>query len=137
MYSGYPPVSSAAGSGLAARINACACFGDVLGILGRNDEALPWFERAYEAMTRTYERNPAQVRPWHTELGVLIAGRHRDHGDLSAAEAWYRNVLVLSPLHAEATHGLAAVLRSGGDDAAARRLCEELVQRLGPDGGCD
>ncbi len=111
--------------------------GDVLGILGRDDEALPWFERAYEAMARVYERNPAQVRPWHTELGVLVAGRHRERNDLTAAEAWYRRVLALSPLHAEASHGLAAVLRQGGDVAAAQRLCQELVQRLGPDAGCD
>jgi len=111
--------------------------GDVLGILGRADEALPWFERAYEAMARVYERHPVQVRPWHTELGVVIADRHRQRGDLIAAEAWYRRVLALSPLHRDATHGLATILRTGGDADAATRLCDELVQRLGPDAGCD
>lgn len=111
--------------------------GDVLGILGRDDDALPWFERAYEAMARVYERNPVQVRPWHTELGVLIADRHRHRGDLLAAEAWYRRVLALSPLHRDATHGLASILRTGGDADAAARLCDELTQRLGPAAGCE
>jgi Flp pilus assembly protein TadD len=68
---------------------------------------------------------------------VLIASRHRTRGDLSQAEAWYRRVLTLSPLHPQATSGLAAVLSTGGDHAAAERLCRQLEQRVGAGEGCD
>jgi transcriptional activator of cad operon len=111
--------------------------GDVLEIIGRDAEALPYFERAHAAMARGYARNPAQIRPWHARLGVVIAERHHARGDRAAAEGWYRKVLAQSPLHPEATRGLAALLREGGDAAGADRLCAELVQRLGPEQGCD
>jgi DNA-binding winged helix-turn-helix (wHTH) protein/Tfp pilus assembly protein PilF len=111
--------------------------GDVLEIEGRAAEALPWFERAYAAMDRAYERNPVQVRPWHAALGVLIAGRFRARGDATAAETWYRRVLAHSPLHEDATRGLAALLRDGGDAAGADRLCAELVARVGGSQRCD
>ena len=60
--------------------------GDLLEIMGRGDEASPYFERAYAAMGRAYARNPVQVRPWYAPLGVLVAERYRARGDLSAAE---------------------------------------------------
>lgn len=110
--------------------------GDVLEITGKGEQALPYFEQAYAAMGRVYDRNPVQVRPWHADLGVLIAGRYRARADMSAAEAWYRRVLSLSPLHPAATAGLSAVLSSGGDSAQAKRLCEELVQRTGNGNAC-
>lgn len=110
--------------------------GDVLEITGRQAEALPWFERAYAAMARSYDRNPAQVRPWHARLGVAIAERHRDSGQLPTAEAWYRKVLAQMPLDPGATAGLAALLRAGGGATEADRLCAELAQRLGPAQGC-
>ncbi len=109
---------------------------DVLELLGRHDEALPWFERAFETMAGDYEANPAKVGAWHASLGVLVANRHRARGDAGTAEAWYRRVLAMSPLQPEATRGLAGVLAEGGDAAAADRLCSELEQRLGPDGDC-
>lgn len=111
--------------------------GDVLEILGRDAEALPYFERAHAAMARAYDRNPAQIRPWHARLGVVIAQRHGARGDRATAEGWYRKVLAQSPLHPEATRGLAALLREGGDTAGAERLCAELVQRLGAKQACD
>lgn len=110
--------------------------GDVLEITGRQAEALPWFERAYAAMARSYGRNPAQIRPWHARLGVAIAERHRDRGQLPTAEAWYRKVLAQMPLDPGATAGLASLLRVGGDATEADRLCAELAQRLGPAQGC-
>lgn len=110
---------------------------DLLELSARGDEALPWFERAYAVMARIYEQNPVQVRGWHDALGVLIANRHRTRGDLSQAEAWYRRVLTLSPLHPEATSGLATVLATGGDHAAAELLCRQLAQRLGAGAGCN
>jgi DNA-binding winged helix-turn-helix (wHTH) protein/Tfp pilus assembly protein PilF len=110
--------------------------GDILQIEGRQDEALPYFERAFEAMGRAYESDAVRVRPWHAGMGVLIAERYRDRGDLTAAEGWYRRVLAYSPLHPAATRGLAGVLREGGDAQAADRLCAELAERLGPEEAC-
>lgn len=109
---------------------------DVLGLLGREDEALPWFERAFEAMASDYANNPAKVRDWQAQLGVLVADAHRGRGDAGRAEAWYRRVLGIQPLQPAATRGLAAVLAAGGDPAAAGRLCTELAQRVGDDGEC-
>lgn len=109
---------------------------DVLEQLGRPAEARPWFERAYAAMDADYARNPAKVNRWREALGVLIADRHVEGGDLGAAETWYRRVLAIAPLHVGATHGLAAILARGGDAAAAGRLCDELTQRLGPEAAC-
>lgn len=111
--------------------------GDVLEIQGRAAQALPWFERAYDAMGRAYDRNPVQVRPWHAALGVLIADRHRANGDATTAETWYRRVLERSPLNADATRGLAKLLRDGGDAEGADRLCAELVARVGASERCD
>ncbi|MCF7222233.1 tetratricopeptide repeat protein [Marilutibacter chinensis] len=109
--------------------------GDVLGIIGRDAEAQAWFERAYAAMERGYADNPARVRPWQADLGVLIAARLHAQGDRTAAEAWYRRVLRHAPLDAAATSGLAAVLRQAGDTDQAARLCTELRQRT--DRGCE
>lgn len=109
---------------------------DVLELMGRGEDALPWFERAFETMAADYEANPAKVGAWHASLGVLVAGRHRARGDATAAEAWYRRVLALSPLQPDAMRGLAGVLAEGGDAAAAERLCRELEQRLGQGGDC-
>lgn len=110
--------------------------GDVLEITGKGERALPYFEDAYAAMSRVYDRNPVQVRPWYADLGVLIAGRYRARADMPAAEAWYRRVLSQSPLHPAATAGLAEVVRAGGDGAQADHLCQELVQRTGEGNGC-
>jgi transcriptional activator of cad operon len=110
--------------------------GDVLEIQGRAGDALPWFERAYEAMSRAYAKNPVQVRPWYAALGVLVAERHRARGDAAHAETWYRRVLAQSPLHPDATRGLARLLRASGDAAGADRLCADLVARVGPGAPC-
>lgn len=109
---------------------------DVLEQSGRAAEALPWFERAYAAMALDYADNPVQVRHWHEALGVLLADRYRLQGDLPRAEAGYRRVLALSPLHVDATRGLADVLATGGDSDAATRLCLELESRLGAAAAC-
>lgn len=110
--------------------------GDILEISGRPHEALPHFERAYAAMERGYARNPVQIRPWHAQLGVSIARRYAADGDPPTAETWYRRVLAKSPLHPEATRGLAELMREGGDNAAAARLCAELESRVGQDAAC-
>lgn len=107
--------------------------GDVLEIEGRAREALPYFERAYAAMTRVYDREAARVRPWYAELGVLVADRHRGQGDSAGAESWYRRVLVYAPLHPIATSHLAALLRHEGRGSAASELCVALKRRTRED----
>jgi DNA-binding winged helix-turn-helix (wHTH) protein/Flp pilus assembly protein TadD len=107
---------------------------DVLEITGHSSEALPYLERAYAAMDRDYDRNSARIRPWHARLGVGIAERYLARGDKSAAETWYRTVLAHSPLHPQATRGLAELLRVGGDTTEADRLCAELAERTASQG---
>jgi len=108
--------------------------GDVLEITGHSTDALPYFENAYAAMGRTYDRSSARIRPWHARLGVGIAERYMARGDHSAAETWYRTVLAHYPLDPSATRGLAELLRASGDTAEASRLCTELSQRTAGQG---
>jgi len=107
---------------------------DILEITGRNAKALPYFERAYEAMSSAYEKEAARIRPWQARLGVVIAERHGAAGDNARAEQWYRDVLALAPLDRGATQGLAALLRTSGSAAEADRLCRNLAERAGE--GC-
>lgn len=105
--------------------------GDVLEISGSPQEALPYFERAYNAMARVYDKQATRVRPWHGELGVLIGDRKKQAGAIGEAETWYRRVLVYAPLHRIATERLATLLRTQGDIASATQLCANLQQRTG------
>lgn len=110
--------------------------GDVLEIAGRGDEALPYFEAAYAAMTRAYRRETPRIQPWYAELATILGDRHRAKGRLGEAAVWYRRALEFLPLHPAATAGLARVLESSGDAAGAARLCRELRERLGPGPPC-
>ncbi len=110
--------------------------GDLYEITGRGEQALPWFEQAHAAMSRAYARTPVQVRPWHAQLGVLIADRHRTRGEIAVAEGWYRRVLAQSPLDPGATVGLSQLLRAAGDAAQADHLCTELAERTGALDAC-
>jgi transcriptional activator of cad operon len=103
--------------------------GDVLEISGHSDKAVPYFEAAYAAMGRVYDRQSARVRPWHAALGVVIGDRHKDKGDPARAEAWYRMVLAEAPLNADATTRLASLLRESGKTADADALCANLRER--------
>ena len=105
--------------------------GDVLEISGKPRDALTYFERAYAAMGRVYDKQSVRVRPWYAELGVLIGDRHRDQGAPVEAETWYRRVLSYAPLHKGATEHLAALLRARGDAVAAAALCTNLKERAG------
>lgn len=111
--------------------------GDVSEIAGREAEALPYFEQAFAAMTRAYQRETPRIQPWYAELATTIGDRHRAAGRLGEAETWYRRALEFIPLHPAATAGLAKVLRAAGDAAGAARLCGELKGRLGAETVCD
>ena len=51
--------------------------------------------------------------------------------DINEAEVWFRHVLSFAPFNRRATEGLAQVLVQTGDKAAARRLCQEYIERIG------
>lgn len=109
---------------------------DLHGLRGDREASLRYVEQAYAAMSRVYAREPARIRPWYAETGVVIGREHERAGRLDMAELWYRRVLGYAPLHPGATAGLARMLAGGGDRAAAERLCSELTARTGPDLEC-
>jgi tetratricopeptide (TPR) repeat protein len=110
--------------------------GDLADIRDAPAQALPFYERAFETMERTYAREPQRIRPWQAEVGVLIASRHNAAGRTAEAERWYRRVLSQSPMHSASVDGLAALLVARGDAAAAQRLCVEHTARAGQSPGC-
>lgn len=103
---------------------------------GHPVSALQNLERAFAVMTGVYHDEIALVRPWYAALGTLIAERHMALGQSSEAQDWYRRVLTYSPVHEAATAGLATLLAAGGDVAAARQLCTDLVARIGHSQAC-
>lgn len=82
--------------------------------------------RSFEAMSRDYAANPVAIRPWQSAVGLSVARLCVEAGEPQHAELWYRRVLALDPLNAEAVSGLAEVLREGGDEQGAQALCREL-----------
>lgn len=111
--------------------------GDLADIRGQPDQALPFYERAYDAMSRAYAQEAQRVRPWQGEVGVLIAERYTARGELDVAERWYRRVLSEAPLHEGAVVGLATLLRQRGDAAGAAQLCAELIRSTGANAACE
>lgn len=91
--------------------------------------------RSFEAMSRDYAANPVAIRPWQSAVGLSVARLRVEAGEPQQAELWYRRVLALDPLNAEAVSGLAEVLREGGDEQGADALCRELEAAGG--GRCD
>lgn len=104
---------------------------DVLEIIGRTEEAMPYFERAYTAMEDAYPSQSARVRPWQARLGVAIAERRLVSGDRAGAERQLRDVLVFAPLDRDATRLLAALLAQSGSKEEAARLCRNFAERAG------
>jgi len=105
--------------------------GDNLDILGRNDEALVYFEAAYAAMTRAYDKQAARIRPWYADIAVMIGDRYRLRGDLKQAESFFRRVLEYAPFHRGAIKRLATALSEAGNLQAARNLYARLELRIG------
>ncbi|MCH8686377.1 winged helix-turn-helix domain-containing protein [Pedomonas mirosovicensis] len=60
-------------------------------------KAVALLERAYGAMSATYGRAPARVRPWQPQVGLEIARRHRSAGRIGQAADWYRRILADYP----------------------------------------
>lgn len=103
--------------------------GDVLEISGKPNDALPYFEDAYAAMTRIYAKQSARVRPWYADLGVLIGRRHKAQGSSKWAEVWFRRVLEYAPLHQAATSELSVLLRQEGRVDEANERCATLLAK--------
>ena len=95
-------------------------------LTGHPERQAELLARSFEAMSRDYAANPVAIRPWHSAVGLSVARLRAEAGEPQQAELWYRRVLALDPLNAEAVNGLAAVLREGGDEAGADALCREL-----------
>lgn len=110
--------------------------GDLHQITGETDEAVSYFERAFDAMSRAYKREPARILPWQSELGVLIAETHLAQGRRDEAERWYRRVLEIAPLHEAGHTGLVQILVQSGRDDEAALLCANLAQRTGANTVC-
>ena len=104
-------------------------------LTGHPERQADLLARSFEAMSRDYADNPVAIRPWHSAVGLSVARLRTEAGEPQQAELWYRRVLALDPLNAEAVTGLAAVLRAGGDEAGADALCRELEAVGG--GRCD
>ena len=82
-------------------------------------------------MERRYAVDPVEIRPWHSEVGLSVARHKLEAGALEEAELWYRRVLTLDPLNAEAVRGLSGILSASGDAAEATALCADLEQATG------
>ncbi len=108
--------------------------GDISNIAGNRERSTAYLEQAYEAMSARLSQDAVLVLPWQSQVGVLVAERKAEAGDLVGAESWYRRVLAADPLYPEAVSGLAALLRRSGDASAADALCEDLERRTGE--GC-
>ena len=104
-------------------------------LTGHPERQAELLARSFEAMSRDYAANPVAIRPWQSAVGLSVARLRADAGAPQQAELWYRRVLALDPLNAEAVTGLASVLRAGGDEAGADALCRELEAAGG--GRCD
>ena len=95
-------------------------------LTGHPERQAELLARSFEAMSRDYAANPVAIRPWQSAVGLSVARLRAEAGAPQQAELWYRRVLALDPLNAEAVTGLAAVLRAGGDEQGADALCREL-----------
>lgn len=100
------------------------------------DAAIHNYMRAYEAMGKRYARDAQRIGRWQAELGATIGGTFLDAGRIELAEQWYRRVLEHTPLHVDATVGLASVRNQMGDSQGAQSLCANLNRRVGPISRC-
>lgn len=110
--------------------------GEIYQIKGERTKALAMFERAYEAMDRSYLSEPQRIGPWQAALGVLIGKLREEEGALQEAEIWYRRVLGIAPLQVEGTTRLASLLIANGDREQALSLCRNLVAKVGDANSC-
>lgn len=104
---------------------------DISQLTGRGDEARAYMVRAFEAMELGYDADPVAIGAWQAEIGVWVARSFAAAGEPAAAELWYRRVLAIDPVNAEAVRALADRLRTSGDLAGAGALCAQFERRTG------
>ena len=95
---------------------------------GDPERSTAYFEQAWFAMEGNYGEDPVAIRPWHSEVGLRIARAKVQLGADEEAELWYRRVLALDPLNADAVRELAGLLMRYGDADAASELCGALAR---------
>lgn len=110
---------------------------EIYDIKGDQQQSVLMLEAAFETMGQVYDQEPQRVGPWQAAIGALIGKKKEDAGRLEEAELWYRRTLEIAPYEPEATKHLAAILRQAGDEAQAEQLCSVLVEKLGPEHGCE
>ncbi|MEL6257536.1 MAG: tetratricopeptide repeat protein, partial [Pseudomonadota bacterium] len=100
-------------------------------LMGKPEQSTPYLEQAWHAMERNYGDEPIAIRPWHSEVGLSVARAKAEDGTFQEAELWYRRVLALDPLNADAMRELSSLLSRFGDPAAAEELCDTLARSSG------
>ena len=105
--------------------------GDVLEITKKMPQAVEYYELAFEAMGRVYEKQTARIRPWYADLGALIGDKYIELEKWQEAEVWYRHVLGFAPFNFRAAQGLTSILISSGDTISAQHICTEFLQKIG------
>lgn len=109
---------------------------EIQGANGEPEAALSSLELAFAAMAEDYQQQAVIVRPWHADLGVVIAEQNIALNRHSDAEVWYRKVLSFEPFHRDASLGLIHVLQQLGDPDAAANICFDLKQKVDPQIDC-
>ncbi|WP_297735014.1 winged helix-turn-helix domain-containing protein [uncultured Maricaulis sp.] len=97
-------------------------------LMGQPERSTPYLEQAWISMERRYARDPVEIRPWHSSVGLSVAEAKLADGAPEEAELWYRRVLTLDPFNARAVRGLAALLEQSGNAADAAALCDGLAR---------
>ena len=100
-------------------------------LIGQPELSTPYLEQAWAAMERRYADDPVGIHLWHSATGLTVAENYAEVGNAEEAELWYRRVLSLDPLNAEAVRGLASLLDQYGDPGGADALCAELERVSG------
>lgn len=95
---------------------------------GNPERSTDYLEQAWFAMEGSYGEDPVAIRPWHSDVGLTVARAKVQSGADEEAELWYRRVLALDPLNADAVRELAGLLARFGDTGAAGELCDTLAR---------
>lgn len=97
-------------------------------LMGKPERSTPYLDQAWHAMEQNFSDEPIAIRPWHSEVGLSVARAKMEDRAYQEAELWYRRVLAVDPLNADAVRELSGLLSRFGDPAAAEELCDALVR---------
>ncbi|CAI8153456.1 MAG: Transcriptional activator CadC [Pseudidiomarina mangrovi] len=111
--------------------------GELFAAQGDSHAARQQYQQAFQVMRANYLEQEVQIRPWISDVAVLVGSIYADQGNLSEADFWYRQALFYTPLHESATLGLVAVYVGNHDPVQALQLCVNLNQKLQTNHDCD